>query len=324
MPRRDHLFLDVLRLLVGEDQRVVGDRVQFDVEHALGLRQRIAHRAMHLRDAAQRVAVLRLVLLAAAERAEAPVELLAAVALPERHPVPADVEGQRARRRIVPAAGQPRPEARHQVVRDVGQGGAIQQAQQVRGGTDLAVMRAQRVHLGGERAEPAGERIERHRRGEVGGVQQVVQRLHRQHAGGQHLRGAVVQRQAFLVRQRDRRQSLARERVAAGHALAIDEGFAAAQQDDRQVRQRREVAGGTDRAQLRHHRHDARVEHVRQRLHGLHADAGMPAQQGVDADAEHRPHHLRREWLADADRVGDDQVVLQLDVRRAPGARRAR
>ena len=38
----------------------------------------------------------------------------------------------------------------------------------------------------------------------------------------------------------------------------------------------------------------------------------MPAQQGVDADREHRAHDFRRERLADADRVGDDEVVLQL------------
>ena len=48
------------------------------------------------------------------------------------------------------------------------------------------------------------------------------------------------------------------------------------------------------------------------RLQGLHADAGMPAQQRVDADRQHRPHHIRRERFAHAHRVGDDQIVLQL------------
>ncbi len=76
---------------------------------------------------------------------------------------------------------------------------------------------------------------------------------------------------------------------------------------------------GADRTQLRHHRHDAGVEHRRQRLQGLHADAGMAAHQRVDADAQHRAHHVRRERLADADRMGDDQVVLQFLVQRASG-----
>jgi hypothetical protein len=116
----NHLLLDMLGLLVGKHQRIVGDRIEFDVEHALGLLQRIAHRAVHLRDAAQRIAVLRLVLLAAAERQEALVELLAAMALAERHPVPADVEAQRLRGGVSQLRRQPLPEARHQVIGDVG------------------------------------------------------------------------------------------------------------------------------------------------------------------------------------------------------------
>src|SRR5690606_34874849 len=105
---------------------------------------RVAHRAMHLRDAAQRVAVLRLVLLAAAERAETRVELLAAVALVERYPVPADVETQRTRFVVVPRVRRPRPEPWHQVVRDVGQGRPLEQSAQVRGHLDLPGMRTQR------------------------------------------------------------------------------------------------------------------------------------------------------------------------------------
>ena len=41
-----------------DDQRIVGDRVQFDRENPPGLGQRVAHRAMHLRRAAQRIGVL--------------------------------------------------------------------------------------------------------------------------------------------------------------------------------------------------------------------------------------------------------------------------
>ena len=69
-------------------------------------------------------------------------------------------------------------------------------------------------------------------------------------------------------------------------------------------------------------RDSAGVEHRRQRLQGFHAHAGMAAQQRVDADAQHRPHDVRRERLADADRVADDEVALQFLVQRT--ARRAR
>ena len=318
----DHLFLDMRCLLVREHQGIVGERIELDVEHPLRLRQRIAHRAVDLRDATQRIAVLRLVLLAATERQEAQVELLAAMALAERHPVPADVEAQRLRGGSIPARRQPLPETRHQVIGDVGQRGAIEQAQQVVGGLHLARVRTQCVDFRCERTKPAGEGIDRHRCGEIRGVQQVFELLHGQHAGGEHLRGAVVQRQAFLVGQRDRLQALATQGLGAGNTLAVDEGFPAPEQHDGEMRQRREVTGCTHRTELRHHRHDPGIEQRRQRLQGLHADAGMPAQERVDADAQHRPHHVRRERFAHAHRVGDDQVALQFDMRRLPGPRR--
>ncbi len=43
---------------VADDQRVVGDRVDFDFENAAGFREGVAHGAMHLRGAAQRVCIL--------------------------------------------------------------------------------------------------------------------------------------------------------------------------------------------------------------------------------------------------------------------------
>src|SRR3970282_267191 len=103
---------------------------------------------MHLRGATQRVAVLRLVLLAATERTEARIELLAAMALRERDPVPGDVETQRMRLRMgfgahAPAARLPRAEPRHEVIRNVGQGGTCQQAPQVGGRLDLSRVRTQ-------------------------------------------------------------------------------------------------------------------------------------------------------------------------------------
>jgi hypothetical protein len=172
-------------------------------------------------------------------------------------------------------------------------------------------MRAQRVHVLVEGAQAAGEGVQRRRRGEVGGVEQALELRAGEHAGREHLRSAVVERQAFLVRQRDRLQPRAAQGFRAGHALALVEGLAATEQHDRQVRERREVAAGADRALLRHHRHDAGIEQGGLGAQGFHADARVPAHQRVDADHQHRPHDLRRERLADADGVGDDQVALQ-------------
>ncbi len=57
MPGGNDLLLDVLRLGIGEHDRVVGQRIEFDVEHAGGLRERITHGTVHLRNAPQRIAV---------------------------------------------------------------------------------------------------------------------------------------------------------------------------------------------------------------------------------------------------------------------------
>ena len=48
-----------------------------------------------------------------------------------------------------------------------------------------------------------------------------------------------------------------------------------------------------------------------------YANARMPAHQRVDADREHRAHDIGAERLADADRVRDDEVVLQFFEQRA-------
>ena len=44
--------------LVDKDQRVVGDGVEFDLHDPARVGDGVAHRAVHLRDAAQRVGVL--------------------------------------------------------------------------------------------------------------------------------------------------------------------------------------------------------------------------------------------------------------------------
>ncbi len=310
------LLFDVVGLCVREHDGIVGKRVQFDLEHAPSLRQRVAHGTVHLRHAAQRVAVLRLVLLAAAKGAESRVELLSTVALRSRHPVPTDVEAQLACVRACPALRKPGAKARDEVVGDVGQCGAVEQLSQVRGHRHLAGMRPQRVDLGRERAEAACEGVDGHRGREIGRVDQILELRQGEHARREHLRSAVVEREAFLVRERDRRQAGPRERVGAGDAFACEEGFAATEQHDGQVRQRREIATGADRPELRHHRHDPGVEHRHQRLQRFHAHAGMPAHQRVDADAQHRPHHFGRERFTHADRMGDDEVVLQFGVQR--------
>ena len=179
-------------------------------------------------------------------------------------------------------------------------------------GFDLAGMRTQRMHLGTQGTTAPGKRVEGHRRGQIRRGNQVFHARQGQHRRRQHLRRAVVQRQAFLERQANRREADALQGFGPTDALAIDEGFATAEQDNRQVRQRCEVATGTHRALGRNHRDHVAVEQGGQGFECGYPNARVSAQQGIDADCQDRPHDIIRQRLADADRVGDQQVVLQL------------
>ena len=78
------------------------------------------------------------------------------------------------------------------------------------------------------------------------------------------------------------------------------------------MRQRREIPAGTNRALFGNDRRHIPIEHFRECLQGTDTNSGMTSQQGVDADRQHRPHHLARERLTDANGMRDDQVFLQL------------
>ncbi len=318
MPGRDDLVFDhACADGVGKNQRVVGDGVQFDVDHTLCLGQRIAHRAVHLRRAAQAVCVLRLMFLATLERQEARVERFLAVPLRRRHIIPADVEAVLLILRIGPRFGEPRLEARHEVISDIGEIRSVEQTPQIRCRLHLARMRAQLMHFGLECRQATGERIERHRGGEIGRGEQLLQRVERDHGGGEHLRRAVVERETLLERQRDRTQSGALQCLAPGHALVREERFALAQQHDRQMRQWRQITTRADRSFRRNHRDHAVIEQFGQRLQRRCANAGMSAHQRVDADCEHRAHHVGRQRFAYRHGMRDDQVVLQFFHQRA-------
>ena len=63
---------------------------------------------------------------------------------------------------------------------------------------------------------------------------------------------AVDEREPFLRRQRDRLQSGARQRRCARFARGFVPRFAFADEDERQVGQRREIAAGANRSARRH------------------------------------------------------------------------
>ena len=124
--------------------------------------------------------------------------------------------------------------------------------------------------------------------------------------------------------ERDRRQPGARERLrarrsrsrrVARRSSALDvvcvASLAFADQHQREVRERREVAARADRAARRHARMHAAVEQRDQRLERLDADAGEALGQHVRAQRHRRAHGADRQRLADAGGVAAQQVELQ-------------
>jgi hypothetical protein len=57
VPSRDHVAFEVLRV-GNEDERIIHRRVCLDLKYATAVRQSVAHRAMHLRNTAERIRVL--------------------------------------------------------------------------------------------------------------------------------------------------------------------------------------------------------------------------------------------------------------------------
>ena len=112
---------------------------------------------------------------------------------------------------------------------------AVEQPPKVGGRHGLAVVRAQRHQVGGEGSIGGHQRLDAHRCGDVGGAHQHVEIGERQHQHPEHAVGAVDQRQPFLGPQRDRRNA------GGGHRLGA---LTFADQGERDVRQRREVAAG--------------------------------------------------------------------------------
>ena len=153
--------------------------------------------------------------------------------------------------------------------------------------------------------------VDRQGGGHVGGACQPprVDKGQRQDRRGR-LR-PVDECEPFFRAERDRREPRALQRDGAADAAERRQHFAFADQHEREMRQRREVSAGADRAPARHDGMNVRVEQREQRVDGRQPDARVAAREHVGAEQHHRAHGVRRERLADAGRVAAQQVGLQ-------------
>ena len=162
-----------------------------------------------------------------------------------------------------------------------------------------------------ERRNRAAQRVDGQRGDDVGGAGQTGRGVHGQRQHGRRGLGAVDQRQSFLGRRPYRREAGCAQRLAGGPPGRAVPHVAFADQGQGDVRERRQVAAGPDRAAARHVGMDAGVEQREQRLERLDADARVALGQHVGAQRHRRAHRAHRQRLADAGGVAAHQVHLQ-------------
>ncbi|MBW8701257.1 hypothetical protein MBT84_16760 [Streptomyces sp. MBT84] len=169
-------------------------------------------------------------------------------------------------------------------------------------------MQLRREHL--VRAE---ERLHRQRGRDVGRLVEPVEvrECHDQHA--EHAVGAVEEGEALLLVQFDGVDAVLGEEFGGRpHHTVGTFRLALAQERQRTVGQRGQIAGAAERAVLVHDRGDPGVEHVGHGLRHLGADAGVPGADGLQPQEHQGPHDLALHPRPDAGRVRADDVALQL------------
>jgi hypothetical protein len=99
--------------------------------------------------------------------------------------------------------------------------------------------------------------------------------------------------------------------VAAGQALATEEGFAFAHHDGGEMGEGCEIAGGADGALFRDQRHDALFQHGLDQPYQLQPHARSAAPERDQLQRHDQAHDVFRQGSADAAAMRQDEVALQ-------------
>ena len=99
--------------------------------------------------------------------------------------------------------------------------------------------------------------------------------------------------------------------VCRRNARAIDEEFADAHEGRRHVSERREIAGGADRALTGNDRDQVRLQAGRQMLDGGPAHARRALREARELERHHEPHDRNGQRLADAGGMREHDVALE-------------
>jgi uracil-DNA glycosylase len=189
---------------------------------------------------------------------------------------------------------------------------AVEEPEDIRGRSDLAAQRPKRVDLGEERGARPVQRLDRESACDVRSAREPpgadeAEREHRRH----ELR-PVDEREPFLRGEADRLEAGACKRRGAGKSLAADPRLALADERQCEMRERREVARGADRAARRHDRQHTALEQREEQLNRLDPRPGVALRERIRPEEQRRPDHLVGIRRAHAARVRAEEPQLEL------------
>ena len=156
------------------------------------------------------------------------------------------------------------------------------------------------------------ERLEARRPGDVGERRERVRVVQRERPERGHVLGAVDEREALLRGEHHRGEPGACEGRAARFVSALGaQHLAFADEDEREVRERREIARGPDGALGGHARDDVVLEQADQQIDDLRTHTRVPHRDDLRPEKNHGPNLGTGEIGPDAARVTPHEVALQ-------------
>ena len=189
---------------------------------------------------------------------------------------------------------------------------AVEQREDVRGGGRLPRERPELVDARQEAVARGLQRVDRQRAGHVGRLGEPPRTHDPERRERAHELRAVDEREPFLRFEAERLEPRPRKRVAALEQLAVEPRTPFADEREREVGQRSEVAARADGSAARHFRDDAAAETVEQQLRDLDARTGVALRERVRAHDHRRSHDLARIRLADPAGVAPQEPELEL------------
>ncbi len=155
------------------------------------------------------------------------------------------------------------------------------------------------------------ERLQAHASRDVGELRRGDRVREEKRPDARHLVGAVQEGQALLGLEDERAEARRSERGGSRQAPAVVPRLPLADQDERRVRQRDQVARGAERAPLRHHRGDAAIQALDEEPHDGGADPGVPARERPGEAAPHGARLRRRHRGTEPAGVASQEVELK-------------